>query len=354
MHVKLFIPGPTEVREDVLKEMSRPLIGHRTKEMSELYGRIHDNLQKFFNTKNEVMVFTSSGTGMLEGSIRNVIQNDVLHLTNGSFAERWFEISKANGKRAEAIQYDWGKAPKIADLDEKLKNKKYEGVALTHNETSTGVRTPIEDFYKVAHDHDSLLLVDGVSSLAGDLIDVNKTDVLFASSQKAFALPPGLVTTFISPEAMEKAGKVEGRGYYFDFISMKEKYDEKRQIPATSAISLFYAMDYQLEKMLNEGAENRFRRHREMATTVQKWARNNFSLFAEPGYESMTVTVINNTRHIDVDAMRKSLRQKGMEISNGYGKLKDKTFRIGHMGDLTTSEVKELLDAIDDIVGLKK
>lgn len=354
MHVKLFIPGPTEVREDVLKEMSRPVIGHRTKEMTELYERIHNNLQKYFNTKNEVMVFTASGTGMMEGSVRNVIQKDVLHMTNGSFSERWFKVSKANGKKAEAVQYEWGKAPKPNDLEEKLKNEKYEGVALTHNETSTGVRTPIDDFYKLAHEHDSLLLVDAVSSMAGDMIDVNKADVIFASSQKAFGLPPGLVTTFISPEAMEKASKVTDRGYYFDFISMKNYYDEKKQIPATSAISLFYAMDYQLEKMLKEGYENRYRRHKEMSNIVHKWAGDNFSLFAEPGYESVTVTVINNTRNIDVGSMRKFLRSKGMEISDGYGKLKGETFRIGHMGDLTPAEIRELLDTMNEFIGVKQ
>ena len=353
MHVKLFIPGPTEVREDVLKEMSRPIIGHRTKEMSELYERIHDNLQKFFNTKNEVMVFTASGTGMMEGSIRNVIQNDVLHCTNGSFSERWFEISKANGKIADAIKYEWGKAAKTKDVEEKFKGKHYEGIALTQNETSTGVRTPIDDFFKLSREHDSLLLVDAVSSLAGDMIDVNKSDVLFAPTQKSFGLPPGLVTVFISPEAMEKAKKVTSRGYYFDFISMKNYYDEKKQIPATPAVSLFYALDYQLEKMLKEGMEERYNRHKKMASMVQKWAKDNFALFAEPGYESVTVTTVTNTKNISVDALNKALKAKWMSISNGYGKLKEKTFRIAHMGDLTPSEIQELLDTIDEILRVK-
>lgn len=351
MHVKLFIPGPTEVREEVLKQMTQPMIGHRTKEMSDIYERIHNNLQKFFNTNSEVMVFTASGTGMMEGSVRNVVQNDVLHLTNGAFSERWFQVSSANGKKADSIKYEWGKAPKSADLEERMKNRKYEGVAITHNETSTGVRVPIDEFYRIAHEHDSLLLVDAVSSLAGDKIDVNKTDVLFASSQKAFGLPPGLVITFISPAALEKAARVEGRGYYFDFLTMKKDYDARRQIPATPALSLFYALDYQLERMLREGSENRFKRHKEMAGLVQKWAREKFSLFAEPGYESVTVTVVNNTRNINVDAMRKSLQQKGMDISNGYGNLKEKTFRIAHMGDLTPGEMVELLENIDAIIG---
>ena len=353
MHVKLFIPGPTEVREDVLKEMSRPIIGHRTKDMSDLYERIHNNLQKFFNTQNEVMVFTASGTGMMEGSIRNTVQNDVLHLTNGSFSERWFEISKANGKNAEAIKYEWGKAAKTKDVEEKFKSMNYEGIALTHNETSTGVRTPIDDFSKLSHEYNSLLLVDAVSSLGGDLIDVNKADVIFAPTQKSFGLPPGLVIVFISPKAMEKARSVKSRGYYFDFISMKKYYDEKRQIPATPSISLFYALDYQLEKMIKEGMEARYRRHKQMASMVQKRASDNFALFAEPGYESVTVTTVSNSRNINVDEMNKALKARWMSISNGYGKLREKTFRIAHMGDITPTEIKELLETIDEIITVK-
>jgi predicted phosphoserine aminotransferase len=350
MHTKLFIPGPTEVREDILQIMSKPIIGHRTKEMSELYERIHNNLQKFFNTKNEVMVFTTSGTGLMEGSLRNAIQSDVLSCTNGSFSERWYQIAIANGKKAEKLAYEWGKAIKVDDARAKLETGKYEGVALTHNETSTGVKTPIDDFYKSAHENNALLLVDAVSSLAGDLVDVNKADVIFAPTQKSFALPPGLAVVFISAEAMEKAKKVTNRGYFFDFIAMHDFYAEKKQIPATPAVSLFFALDYQLEKMLKEGMNNRYRRHKEMANMVQKWGRENFKLFAEPGYESVTVTAIENNKNVNVEAVRKELKQRGMEISNGYGKLKDKTFRIAHMGDITPAEIKELLDNMDDIL----
>lgn len=350
MHLKLFIPGPTEVSEDVLHILSRPIISHRSKEMSELYERIHNNLQKLFNTKYEVEVFTTSGTGMMEGSIRNVIQSKVLNLVNGAFSERWYKIAIANGKDAKILEYEWGKAIKPEDVEKMLENDNFEGVALTHNETSTGVRTPIDAISEVVHEHDALLIVDAVSSLAGDIIDVNKTDVIFAPTQKCFALPPGLAIAFISPEAMEKAKSVKNRGYFFDFIAMHDYYVEKKQIPATPAVSLFYALDYQLEKMLKEGLEQRYKRHREMAKLVQDWANKNFALFAEPGYESLTVTTISNVKNINVESLMKELRARGMEISNGYGKLKDKTFRIAHMGDLTSNDLKELLENIDDIL----
>ncbi|MEM0161259.1 MAG: alanine--glyoxylate aminotransferase family protein [Thermoplasmata archaeon] len=350
MHLKLFIPGPTEVSEDVLKILSKPIIGHRSKEMSDLYERIHDNLQKFFNTKYEVEVFTTSGTGLMEGSIRNIIQSKVLSLTNGSFSERWYKIALANGKDAKALEYEWGKAAKPEDVEKMLEKDKFEGVALTHNETSTGVRTPIDAISDVAHKHDALLMVDAVSSLAGDLINVNKADVIFAPTQKAFGLPPGLAIAFISPAAMEKTKTVKDRGYFFDFVAMHDYYVEKKQIPATPAVTFFYALDYQLEKMIKEGMEQRYNRHKEMAKMVQNWAKKNFDLFAEPGYESVTVTTVKNNKNINVEALRKELRNKGMEISNGYGKLKEKTFRIAHMGDLTPKDIKELLDTMDEIL----
>ncbi|MDP8012230.1 MAG: pyridoxal-phosphate-dependent aminotransferase family protein [Thermoplasmata archaeon] len=350
MHLKLFIPGPTEVREDVLKMLSKPVIGHRSKDMSDLYERIHNNLQKFFNTNYEVEVFTTSGTGLMEGSIRNVVQSKILNLINGSFSDRWYKIALANGKDAKAFEYEWGKAVKPGDVENLLEKEKFEAVALTHNETSTGVRSPFDEISKIAHDHDALLIVDAVSSLAGDLIDVNKADVIFAPTQKSFALPPGLAIAFISPAAMEKAKTVKDRGYFFDFIAMHDYYVEKKQIPATPAVSLFYALDYQLEKMLKEGMEQRYNRHKEMARMVQDWAKKNFDLFAEPGYESVTVTTVKNTKNINVENLRKELRARGMEISNGYGKLKEKTFRIAHMGDLTPAEIKELLDTMDEIL----
>ncbi|MGC8565737.1 MAG: pyridoxal-phosphate-dependent aminotransferase family protein [Thermoplasmata archaeon] len=350
MHLKLYIPGPTEVKEDVLHILSKPIIGHRSKEMTELYERIHNNLQKFFNTRNEVEVFTTSGTGLMEGSIRNTVQSKILNIINGSFSERWYKIALANGKNAVAFEYEWGKAVKAGDIERILDKEKFETVAVTHNETSTGVKSPIDEISKVVHDHDSLLIVDAVSSLAGDMIDVNKADVIFAPTQKAFGLPPGLAIAFISPEAMEKAKIVKDRGYFFDFVAMHDYYMEKKQIPATPAVTFFYALDYQLQKMLKEGMENRYNRHLEMARMVQEWAKKNFDLFAEPDYESVTVTAVKNNKNINVENLRKELRVKGMEISNGYGKLKEKTFRIAHMGDLTPNDMKELLDAMDEIL----
>ncbi len=351
---KLFIPGPTEVREEVLEVQRKWMIGHREKDFSELYERIINKLRKVFNTKNEIMVFTSSATGVMEGSVRNLINDKLLSTICGAFSKRWAEIAERCGKKVEKIEVEWGKAIKPEMVEKELKKENYEAILITHNETSTGITNPLKEISEVVKNvsPDTLILVDAVSSLAGIKIDIDEwgIDCIFASVQKCFALPPGLTVCIISEKALKKAEKVKGRGYYFDFLLMKKYFDERKQTPATPAISLLYALDYQLNRMLEEGMEQRFRRHKEMAEKVRNWALNKgFELFPEKGYESNTVTVIKNNKNIDVPGLINNLKHRGFTIANGYGKLKNITFRIGHMGDLTVAEIEELLKNIENL-----
>lgn len=355
MHKKLFIPGPTEVRQDILDSQATPLIGHRMKKMTQLYTGIIGKLGELLETKNFIMVLTASGTAVMEGAIRNCVQKDVLCCVNGAFSERWHKIAKACDKNADAIIVDWGKAIKPEMIDEKLKAKKYEAITVCQNETSTGVRNPLEDIAAVMKNYpDTLLLVDTVSSLMGDKIEIEKwgIDVCISSSQKAFALPPGLAPSVISDRALKKSETVSGRGHYCNFLDLKAYYDKKGQTPSTPAITLMYALDKQLDKMKQEGMDNRYKRHCDMAKYVQDWGKKYFSLFAEPGYESVTVSCMNNTRKISVADLNKELGTRGFAISNGYGKLKELAFRIAHMGDLTLDEIKEVISNINDILKL--
>lgn len=355
MHKKLFIPGPTEVRQDILEAQTTPLIGHRMKAMTELYTGIISKLKELLKTNNFTFVLTASGTAIMEGAIRNCVNKDILCCVNGAFSERWFKIAKACDKNPDAITLDWGKAIKPEMIEEKLKTKKYEAVTLVQNETSTGVRAPIEEITKMMKNYpDVLLLVDTVSSLMGDKIEVDNLglDVCLASSQKAFALPPGLAVGTVSEKALKKAETVKGRGHYCDFIGIKNYFEKKGQTPNTPAITLMYAMDKQLDKIKTEGIDNRYKRHVSMANYVQEWAKKHFGLFAEPSYESVTVTCINNTKNISVADLNTELGKRGFAISNGYGKLKEQTFRIAHMGDVTLDEIKELIKNIDEILKL--
>ncbi len=356
---KLFIPGPTEVRKEILEEFTHGQIGHRTQEFKDLFASLKPGLKRIFYTENDVLISTSSGSGFWEAAIRSCINKKVLHTTNGSFSKKWAAVSERCGKEVKKVQYDWGKAVKAKDIDKALSEGDYEAFCMVHNETSTGVASDLEAVSKVMKKYpDVLWFVDAVSSLAGMKINVDELgiDMCLASSQKALALPAGIAVASISEKAYKKAETVEGRGYYFDILELKKMYD-KDQTPYTPSIPHLYALKKQLERIGTEGIENRFKRHKEMADYVRKWAlENGFKLFPEEGYESDTLTCIINTKGLDFKEIKKDLATKGYSIDSGYGKLNAKleeegkptTFRIAHMGDLTLEEIKEYTKKLEE------
>jgi aspartate aminotransferase-like enzyme len=355
-HKKLFVPGPTEVREEILKAQAQWMIGHRSKEFGDLNQRCVEKTKQILKTKNHVFWWTASGTGLMEGAIRNCVRKRVLHTVNGAFSDRWFKIAQACGKEPQAVRVEWGKAVRPEQVDAELAKGGYEAITITQNETSTGVRAPIEDIARLVREKypDVLILVDAVSSLMGDWFDIDALglDVVVASSQKCVALPPGLAVAIVSPRAMEKCRTIPDRGYYFDYEAMLKRYEKDHQTPTTPAISLFWALDKELDYILAEGMENRYRRHLEMANYTREWARKYFAVYPEPGYESVTLTTVTNTRGISVKDLNTALGERGMQISNGYGDLKEKTFRIAHMGDLTLDDIKQVTQAIVEILKL--
>lgn len=352
MHKKLFIPGPTEVSEQALRAMATPMVGHRTKEYSELQGRVVPKLQKMLYTENPVYIGTCSSTGWMEGAVRNCVRNKCLNLVLGAFSKRWHEITLSNGFAADMLEVEWGKAIKPEMVDAKLATGEYDAVTLVHNETSTGVMNPLAEIAAVVKKYDDVvLLVDGVSSMAGVKIPVDEygIDVCLAGVQKAFALPPGLAVAAVSERAHQRSAEAKCKGYYFDFLEYR-KYAKKDQTPATPAISHMYALDSKLDEFFAEGLDARWARHLAMAEYTRAWAKENFDTFAEEGYQSVTLTTVRNTRNIDVAALNAFLAEKGVVIANGYGDLKNKTFRIAHMGDTTLDEMKQLLGWIDEFV----
>ena len=358
MHKKLFIPGPVEVRKEVLDKMSTPMIGHRSKDASILQKSISEKLQKLFYTNNEILLSTSSGTGLMEGAIRSCTAKRAAVFSVGAFGDRWYKIAVSNNVPADIFKVEMGKAIRAEEIDKVLSTGKYDLITVTHNETSTGVMNPIEDIAVVMKKYpEVILVVDAVSSAAGTKIEVDKLgiDICLTSTQKAIGLPPGMSICTFSEKAIKNAEKVEFRGTYLDLLALY-KYLKKKdyQYPSTPSISHMYALDYQLDYILNEeGLENRFARHIDMANIVRDWAKRYFELFPEEKYLSNTLTTVKNTRNIDVAKLNKELGDRGFQISNGYGDLKNKTFRIAHMGDCTVNDVSELLLNINDILSLK-
>jgi len=261
--------------------------------------------------------------------------------------------AKVQNMQTDVLAVDWGQANKAEDLAEALRRSEYDAVAVVMNETSTGVRNPIEQYAEILADYpDTLFLVDVVSSYMGEkiLVDEWGIDVCLTSTQKAFALPPGMALGAVSPAVLERARQVENRGYYFDVLEI-DRHHQKNNTPATPPIALMYAADRQLDDILSEGLDNRFARHERMQQMTHEWVRRaGFELYSEDGYHSRTVSNVRNTRGIDVVALNNFLKDRGMMISNGYGKLKGQAFRIAHMGDTQPAHLEELFAAMDDFL----
>jgi len=358
MHKRLLIPGPTEVSQQVLGEQTRPIIGHRSREFSELYGGITAKLSRFFELPADCKptITTSSGTLWFDIVGRSIVKNKALVCVNGAFSARFGAALRACGKQADWIEVDWGKAVKPDAVAEKLESGGYDTLAVCHNESSTGVRSPIHEVGKlVRKDYPEVIYaVDSVSSMAGDrtLPSEIGSDIIFASTQKCFALPPGLAVALVNDRALERAKEVPNRGAYTDLLEIFE-FEKKHQTPYTPCIPLLYALNKRLDLMFEETYERIYQRHKDMAELTQRWAKKHFEMFPEPGYESITVSCIKNTLGKSVHDLNQKLAEKGFTISNGYGKLAEKTFRIGHMGEWNVAGVKEALAAIDEIWGLE-
>lgn len=353
---RLFIPGPVHVLPDVLQQLSRYTLGHRGKEYAQLHKETVDMLKQILFTEQNVFLSTSSASGIWEASIRNCVDHNetVLCTMCGAFSDKWADVARSCGRNVEELRVDWGQPVTPELIDKKLAEGKYSAITLVYNETSTGLTNPVYEISEMMKKKypDVLVFVDAVSAMVGLPLHFDKLgwDVVFASVQKAFAIPPGLAVFAVSKRAMEKSKKVTGRGYYFDFQQFA-KSAEKDQTPTTPVIPHIMALNYQCHKLVKEGMENVWKRHKEMGDFLRSWAKEKFNLFCEEKYASNTLTAIKNTRGMVVGDVIKAIQAKHNTVfGNGYGKLKDQTFRIAHMGDITLKDVKEVTSWIDDEV----
>ncbi len=351
---RMFVPGPVDVAPEVLETMTRPVLPHRSKEYEAIFQHAAKKCEDLFYTKYRVFIGTHSGSGMQETGIRNLAQKDILACVNGAFSDRWYDVAVSNGKQVDKLEAEWGKPIEPQQLRDALKKKPYEAITLVHNETSVGLENPVKELCEVVKEvsPDTLILVDAVSSLAGTKIEMDAwgIDFLLTSSQKCLALPPGISLAGTSDRALEKAASVENRGWYFDLLIM-EKHRVKNTTAMTSAVSLVYALDYQLDRIFEEGLEARFARHAAMSQRVYDWAvERGMDSLADPRYRSKTVATIKNTHNIDIPKLNAYLLEHGMRIANGYGNLKNITFRIATMGETQMSDINELLGYFDEFM----
>ncbi|MFQ5617074.1 MAG: pyridoxal-phosphate-dependent aminotransferase family protein [Anaerolineales bacterium] len=351
----MFVPGPVDVHPEVADAQTAPMLPHRSVAFEEIFHRAENKARKLFYTQYRVFLTASSGTGFHEAAVRNFVPDNgrILSCTNGAFGNRWHDVALANGKQADRLETDWSQPITPERVAGALKQRRYDIITVVHNETSTGLMNPVKEIAEVVHDlsPDTLICVDAVSSLSGAKIEMDAwgLDLVLTSSQKALALPPGLGLGAVSDRALARAETVPNRGWYFDLVRL-EKHRNKNSTPATPAVSLIYALDKQLDRILyEEGLENRFARHSAMAGRVQRWALDRgLGLFAAAGYRSQTVTTVCKSEDLNIGDLNAFLLERDMRIAGGYGPLKPTTFRIAHMGELQMADIERLLEAIDE------
>jgi predicted phosphoserine aminotransferase len=348
-----FLPGPTEVRPEVLAAMTRPMIGHRVAEMEELIGSIQPRLQATFRTERPVYISASSATGLMEGGVRNGARRRVLSLVNGAFSERFHQIARATGLHADALEVPWGSGHGPDMLRDALRDGDYDAVTVVHSETSTGALNPIRELAEVTREAgDVVLLVDSVSGLAGAPLETDAwgVDYVLTGSQKSFALPPGLAFAVAQPHILERAKQKTDRGIYFDFIEF-ERNILNNQTPNTPAVSLLYALAEQCRYIEEEGIEQRWTRHRAMAERTWAWCDElGLEILATPEFRGPTVTTIRCPGGWTGPAVAAAVKHHGFQVATGYGRMKEESFRIGHMGDHTVDGLENLLEVLTSVL----
>ncbi len=328
--------------------MAGPVISHRGPEVEEVTRDVFDKLKVLFGTQNPCYVALSAATGIMEAVVRNLSEQKILVGVCGAFSDRQFQVALKNGKKATPLEVEAGQVIQAEMVADALKKDDYDLVCMVHSETSTGVLNPIKEIGQVVAEHDNTLFaVDCVSSMGGApvLVDDWGIDVAFAGIQKAMALPPGLAMFSVSPRAMERSKQAVNKGQYFDFENYR-KMAAKDQSPATTNTSLLVALRFQLNRILAEGLEARWDRHAKMAAYVRN-RLNRFNLFPDPDFMSPTVSVFKNEDGINIASLIDAVNKTGKLFGNGYGSLKEKTFRIGHMGDLQVEHLSEFLDSFE-------
>jgi aspartate aminotransferase-like enzyme len=352
-----FVPGPTEVRGEVLQAMAQPMIAHRGPAFRELFRRVQRGLQAVFATEQPVLITTSSATGLMEAGVRNAPPGRLLALVNGGFSERFANIAVACGRTVDRYEVPWGGVHEPSEVVARLRGGQYSTVTVVHSETSTGALNNVRAISDAAHQSGAVCCIDSVSGIRGAELrfDAWQLDYAFTGSQKAIAAPPGLAFAVASPAFLAN-GLREGRGAYFDLTEVAAAAS-RNEAPNTPALPIYYALDVQLRTVVAEGLEAAWARHRAMADLTARWVQEardstglDIAIVAQESHRSPTVTAIALPGELAPEMVMRGVADRGYTLGNGYGKLKGTTIRIGHMGEHTVSGVARCLDAIGAVI----
>ena len=350
--IKWLTPGPVPVANEVLDAMRRQPVHHRSSDFHDIMKRVLTDLKWLFRTNQNVFVATCSASAVMEAALRNTVSHKVLCLVNGAFGQRWFQMARANGIPADSLHFEPGRPIDPEVVAQHLAKSRYDVVTFVHVETSTGVQNPLEAIAAIVRLYpDTLLLVDAVSSLLTTDLDFDalKLDFCLTASQKGLALPPGLAIFAVSDRLLERARRIRHRGYYLDFLRFRD-YALLKETPNTPAVNLFYALKRRLASLRRIGIGAEIRRCAEMAELCRAWAKRRFSLFPDERYAANSLTVVRCPHSFSVKKLNLFLAQHGFRISDGYGDLKGRTFRISHMGAVLKQEITALIKLIEQFL----
>lgn len=348
------IPGPVQLHERILRAMAKPMIGHRTKDFSEIMQYCTEVLKKLFGTKNDVFIISGSGTAGMEAAIACFSKvKRITCVDNGKFGDRLGKIAERYVENVDVVRFEWGKSVDLDEVEKSLAEGS-DALAFVHNETSTGILNPAKELAKLAKEYDVLTIMDCITSAGGDYVAMDDwgIDVAVVGSQKCIGAPPGLCAVAVNERAWDFYN--EKCPFYLDLRAYKRKIEDW-QTPYTPAVSLFFALEEALRIIEEEGLENRIERHRNLSSFVRKWVvESGLELFPklnEYSNYSNTVTAIKMPRGITDRELREELRDKyGILISGGQEHLKGKIFRIGTMGNITIRDVISTLSCLERIL----
>ena len=350
----LITAGPTPLPPRVMSAMGEPVVYHRAPAFDALFARILERLPRVFGTRNDVIVFTSSGTGAMESAVSNLVApgQPVLACAGGKFGERWIELGEAYG--AEVVRYEpgWGARLDPAEVDRLLsEHPDIEVVYATLSETSTGVVHDVRALAETARGHGAMLVVDAISGVGAAELRQDEwgIDVVIGGSQKALMSPPGLGFVSVSQRALDDAGQRPGGRYYFDWSrAIAEQRKDSPATPFTPAVTLLRALDVALELIEEEGLEAIMARHDLLARAARAGARGlGLELFGDPDERSTVVTAVELPDSIDGAKVPKLLRERGITANGGQGQLKGRIIRIAHCGYFGAFDVITILAGLE-------
>jgi len=353
--MKLFTVGPVACYPGVLEAMGMQMMSHRSEEYIDLHFETVEMLQGFIETGSPVFLFSSTGTGFMEAAVRNCVRDKLVVCINGSFGERFAEVARANGRDVVAVVTKLGEPVQPEMLEAALEAEPdSEAVAITHNETSVGLINDLPALTEVCRKHDKLVFVDAVSSMGGTALKVDEwgIDVCFSSSQKCFGVPPGLGIGSVSSRALDVSAEMTEKGWYFDFKVWEKSHADRKGTPMTSCIPQVAGLNAALKMIESRGGREWYfdlfkRRNAAIREGVDELG---LSIFPMEGYESPTVSCVTAPTDMKGPDVYKAMRGRGFELAQGYGALKERTFRIGNMGWIPDEYIDEMLEALGEVV----